>query len=173
MPARLISMTVKGLTELIRAILIGKQQLPVDMSEANQKVLDEFVKNITTYPSLTPGNMPPPPYWRRGVGLVRGDGRINPVSQKFGQPAISWKTEVGRTATESIGIARTSVTYAPGVVGTETQIPAHRGRWKTVAQVLTNMGLGGFELSSVGAVMTHYNNVRDKFIRSINISAKR
>ena len=142
------------------------------LERANQLVMEDFVKEITTYPPMTRGNSSPAPYWKRGVGLVRGGGVVDPVSQRLGGGVgflRSWKRESQQVRFGAFGKISTTVSYAPWVVGTETQSAIHRkNKWQSVADVLLKLGMGGVELiANVGArrgAIAHYADARQKLI---------
>ena len=167
-----------NLRGMLSALTTGKARLEEDFATINERLVRQFVETITTYPPLRPGNRPPPPYWRRGVGMVQRTGHVTPLSEKFGSPETSWKMSFGRSFDTIIGEASTAVSYAPWVVGTRTQSPRLR-HWKTVGQVLGGLGVGGVggvELiygAGAGATVhfTDFTRAAEKFTKHI-INAK-
>ena len=131
------------------------------LERANQLVMEDFVKEIVTYPPMTRGNSPPAPYWKRGVGLVNRTGGVNPVSQRLGGGVgflRSWKRESQQVKFGAFGKITTNVSYAPWVVGTETQSKIHkRNKWQSVADVLRKIGFGGLEFISNSNAFTLFN----------------
>lgn len=142
------------------------------LERANKLAMEDFVKAIVTYPPATRGNAPPPPYWIRGVGRVLA-GEIRPKSQHLGGGVgflNSWKRESQQVKFGAFGKITTNVSYAPWVVGTETQSKIHkRNKWQSVADVLRKIGFGGLEFISNSnarrGAIAHYNDARQELIR--------
>lgn len=170
------NIVIKWLDRIIRGLKKSKTSISDTILLTNEEALRDFTIEITTYPPLTAGNEPPPPYWSRGIGRIHSDGRVDPVSEQFGGPAgnefswdiISFEDEAGVTS-----VAQTNVSYAPWVVSTEQQMWFHdRNGWSNIKQTLDFLGISGDEVLFGESVVLN-QKLRERIIDTIRRAISR
>lgn len=153
-----------GIEKLSSAIINLRNNIERNTSNVPYAILEQAVEKLTSYPEERDGNRPPPPYWSRGEGHVRRGGAVNPLSEEFGGPAPfgnmdSWDV---RQLRGGEWVAESTVSYAPFLVSDHYQSYIHAGHWKTVDDVLEEMGLSGTEVG--GDVAGAFNAALKKIV---------
>lgn len=149
-------MIVPDRTSIKKALLALSQVGRVataELKSRNSIVARGFVGTLSKYPPKTPGNAPPPPGWKRGVGMMAKSGKIVRQSGKIGGAGaavpVGWKISVSSAPNSTIARISTNVSYAPWVVSAK-QAAFHRSNgWKNIGMVMKEFGLAGEEISTV------------------------
>jgi hypothetical protein len=128
-----IRIKVEGLDKLKKAFDQFPQEIQLTIQAAGEEAAKEVLKTegLQKYPPATAANLPPPPYYIRGEGMMYKWG-LKKTSEKLGtkwyvKPGESgWKVEIGNPAS-----------YAPQVVGNEQQAKFARIGWRKLFDVAT------------------------------------
>lgn len=138
--ARAIDITVKltSKTGLVFAEKI-QQQIAAEVHQKNRVLSRDWLRRVRIYPPTGPGNKPPTPYWKRGTGMIRWDGSVNPVSQDYRN---SWQVNQVDTPFGGTLTMETPVTYAPYLIDNVKQAKNHKVTgWQTIEQMATAIGI--------------------------------
>lgn len=105
-----------------------------------------FNSDITDYPAETDGNQPPTPYYSRGTGYIRGGGRIDPMSEQFGDSVHHKITSNPKEVTIRFKLV---ASYSKWLVGSRDQAWFHaRNGWKTIRTVLKGLNIDADEFTN-------------------------
>ena len=128
--------------------------IPQEMGNAVEEIMDESVAQLQIYPSETAGNQPPPPYYRRGTGMIGWGDR--PVAGKESELLnANWQIEVNPSADGVVGIIRNPVSYSGYVhdASPETpQVPWHAAAgWPIAVDLVRGVVTGQDEATEVSS----------------------
>lgn len=147
----MIKIDVKNLEKVISNLEKIGGDLPNYIQAANQQASREILdtQGLRKYPPSTAANMPPTPYYIRGVGTQTASGNMG-NSQRLGS---QWKvTPYGKVGMK----ISNDVTYAPYVHGNNQAGHMARIGWRKLEEVARE---------KVGAIAEIYNRWIDKLIK--------
>jgi hypothetical protein len=113
------------------------------LRKRTNEVAHQGVAMLTEYPPEGSGNVPPPPYWDRGTGLVGGQGQILQPSFQYGGNDNKWNYDSyvqGNEAITRASLDEGDVPYAAYLGDPKKQAGFHKRRgWKTTDVVLKQL----------------------------------
>ena len=133
-----IGVYVANKSKLIFANKIA-QEAQVELDVMSRRIGRDFANEAAKYPPENEGNRPPAPYWQRGVGMIWGNGTVNPPSQQLGD---NWSVRGVRTPFGGVATVSNPVTYAPFVHDNTKQAGFHAARgWRTMSQIAESIDM--------------------------------
>lgn len=141
-----INIKATGLLSLEEAFKKLPEEMQLALSDSATLIGDHILneEGIRRYPPAGPGNRPPYPFYKRGVGTQTSKNHNTNTSQKLGASMTS-KGETGNKSwyvnsqVKSLGsmivTIGTKVTYAPYVVGKQQSRVMEQIGWKKLSDV--------------------------------------
>ena len=141
-----INIKVSGLLELEQAFKRAPKAIGQAVADAATLIGDHILneEGVRRYPPAGPGNRPPYPFYKRGVGTQTSKNHNMNNSQKLGSSMTS-NGETGNKSwyvnsqVKSLGsmivTIGTKVTYAPYVVGKQQSRVMEQIGWKKLSDV--------------------------------------
>ena len=118
---------------LMIARLKGIKSKSIDLlAQAVADIFDESIEILQKYPAETDGNSPPPPYYRRGTGMIyltKGGAEAVRKNRASGNLDLSWGYDVSTTGDGVTGTISNNaenpgwLPYAGFVHGSDTHDP--------------------------------------------------
>ena len=128
--------------------------IPREQEGSIEEILDESVARLQVYPSETDANQPPPPYYKRQVGMIGWNNRETPGKESELLNA-NWQIEMTSSADGVTGTLRNVASYSGYVhdASPETpQVPWHaRTGWSIGVDVVRGVLAGQDEVAEVSA----------------------
>lgn len=163
-----LSTAISGFKETIANLTHWHQYtVKQDLYQGTVESLEDLLVAMQTYPPESEANRPPHPYWARGVGRVHASGKIDPVSENYGQ---SWDLTVKETATGADGRLTNSASYAPWVGTRDKQAWFHAQRgWPVIEDEADKRGISIEKIAISSRIAQRIrqsiSNLREKLTR--------
>ena len=138
-----LSLHVKGLDKLERAVERFPQQVGRGLRTATKGALEMLRGGLADYPPATQANRKPGvngySWYERGYGVKTVTGRGYPTSETLGR---SWNSKIKGVADKGvIGVVGTRASYARAVQDADKQAKFHAARgWPTAQGVMAEKG---------------------------------
>jgi len=136
-----IHIEVRGIDVIQRKMKAMGKSLEKNMSsaalEASKDILNKTI-GVRRYPPAGPGSNPPPPYYKRGYGMIYKSGAGRETSEKLGsRTSLKLGTQDSWTV-KKIGYGVSilnNASYAPYVIGDQQSNVMKKLGWRNIYDV--------------------------------------